>query len=293
MEVEPLPPRAGLVRAFTSSFFGFFFVALSAFYLAPDVAKRIAGADQGATYLWIWSATWLIGAGFGGFVAGYRAAGRGALAGFLNGVWVMIVLGGSFIAVTVSWVKDNTVVGMLGVDGFAGLLRELLHLFGDQMTRFGVTLALCIIVGAWAGIRGESFYSEIGRREDQARHTLFAIPWWHWIWLLAFLPGFMISDLMLSGHLFALATVAIFKHFLLGLLPFVGTFILAAFYLVGASGLYATFAGAANLWDALAIDSGLATGRRWAKALWGLFLINAFVYVAWAFASRFLLANLR
>lgn len=246
-------------------------------------------------YQWVWSVTWLLSAILGGFVAGYRTAGRGMVAGLLSGVWTAILLGGAFVLIVIDWLK-GTAMGMMLELGPAETLRAMMYgfgRFGNQTLLIGVTVILSIALAAWSGLHGESYYQENGGREDPARHTLFAVPWWHWAWLLVFLPGFLISDCMLSGHLFVLATIAIFRHFMLGFIPFLGSLIQGLFYLVGMLGLYATFGGMVNLLGALAVDSGLSTGRRIAKALWGLCLIIVIVNVAWAYASRFLLARLR
>ncbi len=184
----------------------------------------------------------------GGFVAGYRAAGRGRIAGLLVGVYL-----------------DLSLIGLIVLESGSEVSFELVLRTVRRHPEIWPSLILMILIlpaTVLGGRFGDLSYRKNRGAEDPKRHTLFGIPWWHWAWLLLFLPPIIVSDLLFSGHLLVLGiTLAVLSsiHFrasevVLVLVTFIGAF--------------AVVFGTLSLWQGLSIRANLTAGAtRWGNDL--------------------------
>jgi len=266
----PSQPASG-IRVVTSSLFAYVFVAISAYFVTRTTAEQVAGAEEGLVFNVVHMVAWLLAGIIGGFVAGYRSAHRGWIAGFLVGVLTIATVVGVLYLYAAS--EDITIADFL-------MLASTFEQVG-----FLALIALNIPVCIYGGMLGDKYFQENGHLEDPRKHTLFQVPWWHWIWLLIFLPSTLMLDLILSGHLLILGLKLTWmklirfdfsESLLLDLAPLIG--------------LIATFYGVQNLWDALSIRTDLSKGRRVLKAFWGFTLMVPLVNSLWRVGSKLLVA---
>lgn len=265
---------ASAPRVVSSAIFAFSLVALEGFAVSNATTKYIVGQEQGVLATAVSTSVAVLATVVAGFVAGYRAVGRGWVAGLLVGV--LTILG--FAGLLVLFAQSTNVEYWLGV--YRRLSAEAwIGLLG---------LALAIPCGAIGGRYGDEYYREAGHLEDAGKHTLFQIPWWHWVWLFVLGPALIVSDLALSAHLFVLAGEVAWNH-------------LRHFFLIGEDVfgyispvicLAATGYGAVNIHDALSIRTTLPLRNRWVKALWGLVLLMFIVPSIWKIVSGMALAAL-
>lgn len=267
-------PPASVGRVLTSSLFAYLLVALTGGFVTNATAKQVAGAEEGIVFNAVSLATWLLAGFFGGFVGGYRSSGRGLITGFLVGLYTVAgVLG----LLHLSMASEGLAIG----DVFL-LLTPTQQLF------FVALLVLNIPACIVGGMLGDAYHQDAGSLEDPARHTLFQVPWWHWIWLSPVLPPVVVSNLILSGHLLVLGVILSWKQLirldpseslLLGLAPIIG--------------FVATAYGFQNLWDALSVTNELPVGRRIMKATLGILLLLFLVNAVWRIASSMLLTAIK
>ncbi len=265
-------PSSGILRAVTSALFAYLCFAVPSFGITANTAKQIVGQDAGLLSDVVANIGWLLATGLGGFVAGYRAVGRGWIAGLLTGLYALAGLAIVFYFLTrlEGWnVSDAASFALL--------------LFPARVWLAVAMLALVVPAAAIGGSYGDRFYREHGQLEDPARHTLFTIPWWHWVWLCLLLPAVFINDLVLSGHLLVLSGRLVLEHLrrlslppdlLVGIAPFVG--------------FIATYFGLSVLWNGLSILRSHSRLQRFGRAMIGALLLLFGVNIVWVIASSIL-----
>jgi hypothetical protein len=266
---------ASLLRMVTSSLFAFVLFTLWGAGVSQYVAKEISRSDRGILFSLVETLGWLLASFMGGFIAGYRAAGRGSIPGLLVGAYADLLLLG-FLFLLGSETR--------GVD-FEVLTRTARR----HPVEFWPPLILMISIlpaTILGGRFGDVSYRNNSGLEDPTRHTLFGIPWWHWAWLLLFLPPIIVNDALFSGHLLVLGVMlAVLSsiHFrvfdvILGLATSIGL-------LVGFFGMLA-------LWQGLSIRTNLTAGRRLVATILGIVLLFS-VTVMWRIGSPMLQAAIK
>jgi hypothetical protein len=160
---------ASPARIFTSSLFSYFFVAIGGYFVSNATAEQIVGTNGGIVSDLVKEAVWLVAAFVAGLVAGYRSAGKGWMSGLLVGVYSTV--GVLVLVQYIAWSERVSWADFLG------------SLSTSQEWIFFTLLALVIPSATYGGTIGDRFYREIGHLEEPAKHTLFHIPWWHWIWI--------------------------------------------------------------------------------------------------------------
>jgi len=264
----------------TSSLFAFLLVAIGGYFGTSSTAKQITGSEVGVAYHVVQLVAWLIAGFVGGFVAGYRAAGKGWVAGSLVGFYTVV----GFLGL-LYWLLSSQ---GLGVGDLFLLPAE-----GEQASFAAVIvaiLALNIPACAYGGMLGDRYYRETGHLEDPTRHTLFHVPWWHWVWILIFFPLVVVTDLVLSGHLLFLGLRLFLTRIIHFLLEDSGTLLTLLLEIAPIIGFAATAYGVQNLWDALSVRTEMETRKRVAKAVWGFVLLVFIVTIVWRIASSMLIS---
>ncbi len=280
-------PSASLPRALASSLFGFAFIAVAAVVERNvALAEQVAGTGQGVGVDLVSAAVWITAAFMAGFVAGYRAAGKGWLAGLFVGFYVTLGIVAIYQAAGYRLFEYFPVYFGAAQEGWAEFSRALSETGAAMWLS---VLVLTIPASVYGGILGNAEYQDIGHLEDHSRHTLFHIPWWHWIWLLLLVPGAVVTDFVRSGHLLLLFLRLLWyqltHHFLEIILgsQIAGDLVLLFSPLIGFA---ATGYGLMNLWDALSVRTDLKRRQRIGKAIWGLVLLIFVVNILWVLLSR-------
>ncbi len=270
----PRRSLAPLRRAFTSSLFAFAIFTLWGAGVSQYAAKQLLGAETGIAFSVVETAGWALAAFMGGFVAGYRAAGRG---------WITGLLVGAYTDLSLSAFLYYAYLYNLGTANRADFdfLIRITRLPGQEFLTL-VSFLLAIPISSILGGRyGDLFNRDHWSVEDPKKHSLFTIPWWHWTWLLLFLPPLVINDVLQLGHLVALGfAVAILSSIHLTAPPLVtGAAVVELIVIV---------AGLAMLWQAVSLQSKSSNWKRIGGAAAGVVLLVLVANVVWEIASPML-----
>ncbi len=239
--------------------------------ISQYTAKQILLTDKGVLFSLVAAAGSLLASFMGGFVAGYRALGRGWITGFLVGAYL-----------------DLSLIGLIAFESGGVTFELALRTMRGHPEVWPTLIMMILILPATVlgGRLGDLTYQSNQSGEDPKRHTLFGIPWWHWAWLLLFLPAMVVSDLLLSGHLLVfgifLAVLSAIHFRALEVVLAISTF----------AGLLAVWFGILALWQGLSIHTQLPFARRLGATALGLVLLFG-VNFLWGIASSTLQAAIK
>jgi hypothetical protein len=271
--MPPAPP----LRILSSSLFAYAAFILSAAIISRYTATQIFLNEKGISfysvlltnkgilYYSVETVGWFLALFMGSFVAGYRAARRGWIAGLLVGVYfgLLIIAYGAHLSAG---------FGLYSLAPTASFMRRHPEFWP------GVTLViLALPIASLGGWLGDHAYENSPGVEDPKRHTLFGVPWWHCAWLVLFLPALVVSDLLFSGYLFAsgvfLAVLSAVHLRVFAMILAIATF----------AGFVAVWFGVVALWQGLSVHTKWTIARRIATTAVGLVLlfgVNFFWHIA-------------